>query len=56
VQGNGCKADFKPGEAALVAMNKQLKAMKQQEDEKRLYKADGIVKLYGTEKTEILLL
>jgi hypothetical protein len=44
--------EFKMGEAPLKAMMKQL----DDKDESTLYKADGIVKLYGMKGLEVLIL
>jgi hypothetical protein len=45
-------AEFKVGEASLIAMKKQLK----DNDGANLYKADGIIKLYSLRELEVLLL
>ncbi|CEG80194.1 hypothetical protein RMATCC62417_14563 [Rhizopus microsporus] len=45
-------AEFKVGETPLKAMMKQL----DDKDESNLYKADGIIKLYGMKELEVLLL
>jgi hypothetical protein len=51
-----CKAGFKPGEAPLLSMSKQLKTLELFSDNSYSYLADGIVKLYGLKSLEILLL
>ncbi|KAI9470665.1 MAG: hypothetical protein EXX96DRAFT_622871 [Benjaminiella poitrasii] len=53
---DSCKIDFKPGEATLEAMKCQVKSARIGEDEKYYYKADGLIKLYGMKKLEILLM
>ncbi|KAG0975044.1 hypothetical protein G6F29_011811 [Rhizopus arrhizus] len=51
-----CKTDFKDGEAQLQAMIQQLKASGLYKNDKFQYKADGLVKMYGVNNLEILLL
>lgn len=53
---DSCKIDFKPGEATLEAMKYQVKATRICKDENYQYKADGLIKLYGIKKLEILLM
>lgn len=45
-------AEFKMGEAPLIAMKKQLK----DDDDVNLYRADSIIKLYSLRELEVLLL
>ncbi|KAI7897513.1 uncharacterized protein BX663DRAFT_533809 [Cokeromyces recurvatus] len=51
-----CLADFKPREAHLESMSRQLNALGSRNNNKGEYKADGIIKLYGMKKIELLLL
>ncbi|KAG1446285.1 hypothetical protein G6F46_011926 [Rhizopus delemar] len=53
---NECKADFKDGEAQLESMTQQLKASGLYKDNKSQYKADGLIKMDGIKKLEIVLL
>ncbi|KAL0142727.1 hypothetical protein V8B55DRAFT_1328378 [Mucor lusitanicus] len=53
---HSCQADFKRGEANLVAMSKQLIALGLKVDDKSQYKADESIKLYRIKQLEILLL
>lgn len=46
------RAEFEVGETPLIAMKKQLGDT----DEATLYCADGIIKLYGMQEVEVLLL
>ncbi|KAL9551135.1 hypothetical protein PS6_005149 [Mucor atramentarius] len=56
VQPHSCKADFKVGETCLQSMSRQLKALGLETNDKNQYKADGLIKLYGFKKLEVLLL
>ncbi|KAL9537076.1 hypothetical protein MBANPS3_012106 [Mucor bainieri] len=56
VTSHSCGADFKRGEANLIAMSKQLIALGLKVDDKSQYKADGLIKLYQIKQLEILLL
>lgn len=53
---HSCQADFKRDEANLVAMSKQLIALGLEVDNKSQYKADGLIKFYGLNQLEALLL
>ncbi|KAG1137090.1 hypothetical protein G6F37_012425 [Rhizopus arrhizus] len=53
---NECRTDFKDGEAQLQAMTQQLKASGLYKNDKFQYKADGLIKMYGVNNLEILLL
>ncbi|KAI7900366.1 uncharacterized protein BX663DRAFT_532465 [Cokeromyces recurvatus] len=53
---NDCLANFKPGEAHLESMSRQLNALDSRNNDKGEYKADGIIKLYRMKKIELLLL
>ncbi|KAG1449113.1 hypothetical protein G6F46_001409 [Rhizopus delemar] len=56
VKDHKCKADFIHGEVYLDSMTKQLKSLGCYINDKFQYKADGLIKLYGIKKLEILLL
>lgn len=51
-----CKAGFRPGEAQLIVMGKQLKSIPLYKEDNHSYLADEIIKLYGPENIEVLLL
>lgn len=50
-----CKADFIHGGAYLDSKTKRLKSLGCYINDKCQYKSDGLIKLYGTKKLEILL-
>ncbi|KAI8091742.1 hypothetical protein BDF21DRAFT_449119 [Thamnidium elegans] len=50
------KTDFCYGEVCLEAMSTQLKALNMMVDGRNKYNADGLIRMYGYKKLEILLL
>lgn len=52
---HNCKAGFHSTQPRLESMTKQLKANGIFVDEKSCYKTDGLIKLYGLKKIEILI-
>ncbi|KAG1071755.1 hypothetical protein G6F42_025988 [Rhizopus arrhizus] len=51
-----CKSDFLQGQPVLESMTRQLKKLNLFVDEKSLYKSDGLIKLFGLKKLELVLL
>lgn len=50
------KAEFQSGQPRLDSMSKQLKAINIFVDERYCYKTDGLIKLFGLKKLELLVL
>ncbi|GAA5802099.1 hypothetical protein HPULCUR_007559 [Helicostylum pulchrum] len=53
---HGCEGYFVQGESFLDSMTQQLKATGLYSDERSRYKTDGLIKLFGLKKLELLLL
>ena len=56
MENNAFAPYFVPGEDALEAMSKQLKAMGAKADNRRIYKADGVIRLAQEKDLEVLIL
>ncbi|KAG2236914.1 hypothetical protein INT48_001983, partial [Thamnidium elegans] len=52
---HNCKAGFQSGQPRLESMSKQLKANDIFVDDKSCYKTDGLVKIFGLKKLELLV-
>lgn len=52
----GINSDFVQGQPCLESMIRQLKAVNLYVDDKNQYKADGLIKLFGLNDLELLLL
>ncbi|KAG1046715.1 hypothetical protein G6F43_010813 [Rhizopus delemar] len=52
----GCNSDFIQSHPCLESMSRQLKAVVLYVDDKNQYKSDGLIKLFGLDKLELLLL
>ncbi|EIE76042.1 hypothetical protein RO3G_00746 [Rhizopus delemar RA 99-880] len=53
---SNCKADFVEGQPILESMTRQLKASNLYIDYRSQYKSDGLIKLFGLQNIELLLL
>lgn len=56
IKADGCDSDFVQGQPILESMTQQLKAVNLYVDDKNQYKSDGLVKLFGLNNLELVLL